>query len=63
MTDKGTLIGFSDVPDILPFKPKGEWDGLNYEDLMATTLGAEELKEAAASGTPGPNPHLFDYDT
>jgi len=61
--DKGELVGFSDVPDIMPFKPKGEWDSLNYEELMATTLSAEEQKEAATSGTPGPNPHLFNYET
>ena len=23
MTDKGEVVGFGDVPDILPFKPKG----------------------------------------
>ena len=63
MTDKGELISFSDVPDILPLKPLGEWDGLNYDELMATTASEEEQKELAASSTPGPNPHLYNYET
>lgn len=63
MTDKGELIGFSDVPDIMPMKPKEQWDGLKYEELMASTASEEEQKELAASSTPGPNPHLYNYDT
>ena len=63
MTDKGELISFSDVPDILPMKPKGEWDALNYDELMASTASEEEQKELAASSTPGPHPHLYNYET
>ena len=40
--DKGALIGFSNLPDILPIKPKQAWDGLKYEELMSTTLTEEE---------------------
>ena len=62
-TEKGDLISFSDLPDLLPVKPKGQkWDGLKYDELMATTATEEEQKEAAAAGTPGPNSHLFQYD-
>lgn len=25
-TDKGDLLSFSDLPDLLPIKPKGNWD-------------------------------------
>ena len=63
ITDKGELIGFANVPDILPLRPKGQWDGLNYDELMATTASEEEQKELAASATPGPNPHLYNYET
>ena len=41
-TDKGDLISFSDLPDLLAIKPKAEWDGLKYEELMATTTSEEE---------------------
>lgn len=61
--DKGALLGFGNLPDILPIKPKGEWDGLNYDELVATTFTEEEQKQAAAEGTPGPNANLFNYDT
>jgi hypothetical protein len=36
-TEKGDLVSFSDLPDILPIKPKGNWDGLNYNELMASS--------------------------
>lgn len=61
--DKGELIGFGNLPDILPIKPKGAWDGLNYDELVATTLTEEEQKEASAEGTPGQSANLFNYDT
>ena len=61
--DKGQLVGFSDLPDLLPIKTPGKWDGLNYNELAATTLTDEERQQASAEGTPGPNQHLFDYDT
>ena len=38
-------------------------DGLNYDELMATTASEEEQKELAASATPGPSPHLYNYET
>ena len=41
-TDKGDLISFSDLPDLLAIKPKEKWDGLKYEELMATTTSEEE---------------------
>jgi len=58
-TDKGDILAFNNLPDLLPIKPKGEWDGLKYDELMATTASEEEQKEAAATGTPGPNSNLF----
>lgn len=63
LTDKGELVGFSDVPDILPLKPVEKWDGLDYDKLMASTASEEEKKELAESSTPGPHPHLYNYDT
>ena len=42
MTDKGDLIGFSNLPNILPVRPKDEWTKVNYEELMATTASEEE---------------------
>lgn len=44
-TDKGDLIGFSNLPNILPVRPKAEWALVNYEELMATTASEEEQKE------------------
>jgi len=41
-TDKGDLISFNDLPDLLAIKPKAEWDSLKYEELMATTASEEE---------------------
>jgi len=40
--DKGQLVGFSDLPDLLPIKTPGKWDGLYYNELAATTLTDEE---------------------
>jgi len=58
-TDKGDILAFNNLPDILPIKPKEAWDKVKYEELMTTTATEEEQKEAAATGTPGPNTHLF----
>ena len=40
--DKGALVGFSDLPDLLPVKTPGKWDDLKYDEIVATTLSAEE---------------------
>lgn len=62
-TEKGDLVSFSDLPDLLPIRPKNQaWDGLKYEELMATTATEEEQKQAAESTTPGINTHLFNFD-
>jgi len=47
-------LGFADIPDILPLKPKVAMSSVDYSALMKTT---EEEK------TPGPNGGLFNYDT
>ena len=47
-------MGFADIPDILPLKPKDAMSSVDYSALMKTT---EEEK------TPGPNGGLFNYDT
>lgn len=61
--DKEQLIGFSDLPDVLPVRPKGDMANMKYDEVMRTTATEEEQKEAAASGTPGPNSNLFNYDS
>lgn len=35
--DKGVLLGFSDLPDLLPVKTIGKWDKLNYDEVAAST--------------------------
>lgn len=61
-TDKGDILAFNDLPDLLPIKPKTAWDKVKYDELMVTTASEEEQKEAAATETPYPNSHLFEYE-
>lgn len=60
--DKEELVDFSNLPDILPLKPKSGMADLDYAELAKSTLTEEEVKERLNSATPGPNPTLFDYD-
>ena len=47
--DKSEVIEFTDLPDILPFKPAGQgFADLNYDELVKTTKSEEEQKMAAA---------------
>ena len=57
--DKEVLLGFGDLPDILPLKPHDAFSSLDYNNLMKTTATPEEQKSA----TPGANSQLFNYDT
>lgn len=54
-SEKEELISFDNLPDILPFKPKGSMADVDYAALM--TFESEESKAAATPGASG-----FDYD-
>ena len=56
--DKEELVGFDNIPDLLPVIPKGNIATLSYEELMAPVAGAEEEKSAAEAGSA-----TFNYDT
>jgi len=34
---KGVLLGFADLPDLLPVKTSGKWEKLNYDEVVAST--------------------------
>merc|ERR1712060_250683 len=56
--DKEKLMGFANLPDIVPIKPKNQTlSNVDYVELMKAS--EEESKE---EGTPGQS-GLFDYDT
>ena len=58
--DKEQLVGFDQLPDLLPLMPKGNLATTNYEELMKSTSTDEEQKAAAGSTPDGSN--LYDYD-
>lgn len=55
------MVGFEDLPDILPLVPKGNMAEMNYDELMKTTASEAEIAEATEKGTPGPS--HFDYNS
>ena len=56
--DKEQLVGFDQLPDLLPLMPKGNLATTNYEELMKSTSTDEEQKAAATPDGSG----LYDYD-
>ena len=58
--DKEQLIGFQNLPDIVPIKPNGDIVDMNYEELMRPITAEEEKVEPAEDGSP--TPVRFNYD-
>ena len=58
--DKEQLVGFDQLPDLLPLMPKGNLAKTNYEELMKSTSTDEEQKAAPGSTPDGSG--LYDYD-
>ena len=59
--NKEELVGFQDLPDILPLVPKGNMAEMDYDQLMKTTASEAEIAEATEKGTPGSS--LFNYNS